>query len=721
MRRITILGLLLVCSLPAAAGLCARPGSDGVTRAQGVINLYVAAPQGESLQAGAREVPLGETRGEGELAPGDLVWLVQVQGARIQSANAPEYGAGTGTGRGWTTLAAGHHEMLRVEEVSGERIRVRGAGGGGGLIHAYPWREPSAAADPGASRWQLVRVPQYESLTLSGDLTALPWNGRSGGVLALDVRRTLSLAGHGLDAREAGFRGAAPLDLDGALGSENDYRYRAPDPRELAAGYGQHGGKGEGLAGSPRWLVQDNRVREPRQVPRGGSDGYPGGSMARGAPANAGGGGNSLSLDNLEVSGGGGGGGGRVGEEGRDVEGQPLGGRGGAAVAARASRVVFGGGGGAGSRARGRELASAGGAGGGVVYLRAGRIEGPGSIGAGGAPGRGGEHSGGGGGGGGTLVLLAPFGNLDAIELDLDGGAGGAAPAPGGSGGSGRLLAGGGMDWTALPSEPAVQGQLQPGQLPGVAPGYQCRPSGTLISGGIVGTRQPARAEPEGTGIAGRTVQVRNAAGEVLKETRTGPTGQYALELPDTLAGEALELEMDLPGGWHPVRAARGDASPATVEYLGQGRWSMEAMDEVHYEGLELVLMEQPEMEGPPPRSIAPGNTEIFLFRYLPRAEARVRFRYRAHQREADNWEHTFFLDPECDGASQYVDRELTRWVDAVADTPVCVRVRVRVPETMPEEILDMEVIAETDPGPTALEVSLPELRRRLEISVQSP
>lgn len=725
-RRITTLSLLLVLAPPAAAGLCARPGSDGVAEIEGVVNLYIAAPGEQGLEAGARDIPLGEARGEGGLAPGDLVWLVQMQGAGIHSANASEYGAGTGSGRGWTELSAGHHEMLRVEEVAGERIRVRGGGGAGGLVHAYPWREPSSAGDPGASRWQLVRIPQYESVTLSGDLAALPWDGYSGGVIALDVRRSLELAGWSLDARGAGFRGAAPLDLDGALGSESDYRYPAPDPRELAAGYGQHGGKGEGLAGSPRWLVDGNRVQGPERVPRGGSDGYPGGSMARGAPANAGGGGNSLSLDNREVSGGGGGGGGRTGGDGRDAGGQPVGGRGGAAVPARPSLVVLGGGGGAGSRAEGRELESAGGAGGGIVYLGAGRIEGPGSIRASGASGMDGEQSGGGGGGAGTLVLLAPFGSLDDIELDLGGGAGGAATAPGGAGGSGRLLVGGGMRWDRLPPEVALHDQLRPGQLSGVAPGYQCRPSGTLISGSMVGTRQPARAEAEGTGIAGRVVQVRSAGGDVLKETRTGPTGQYAMELPDTLAGEALELEMDVPDGWHPVRAAPGDSTATTAgdpgaEYLGEGRWGMKAREEVHYDGVELVLMEQPELEGPPPRAIAPGNTEIFLFRYLPRAEARVRFRYSARASETGAWEHTFFLDPECDGASRYVDRDTTRWVETAAGSPVCVRVRVRVPERMPGEILDMEVSAETDPGATALEVSLPALRRSLEVSVQAP
>ena len=78
----------------------------------------------------------------------------------------------------------------------------------------------------------------------------------------------------------------------------------------MASLTGFHGSKGEGIAGTPRWLWN----AATSAVVDTGVEGYPNGSMARGAPGNAGGG----STDghpsaNDENSGGGGGGNGGAG------------------------------------------------------------------------------------------------------------------------------------------------------------------------------------------------------------------------------------------------------------------------------------------------------------------------------------------------------------------------------------------------------------------------
>ena len=711
--RLSLL-LMLYCLASGASALCAAPGRDGQTEMEGVVNLYLAGPEGEDLAAGTRELPFAASRGEGVLREGDLLLVVQMQGADIESSNDADYGAGRGDGRGWRQLQAGDHERVRVEEVADERVRIRGAGRDGGLVHDYRSATPERAGDTGARRWQLVRIPQYERLALSGDLQALPWDGTTGGILAVDVRRSLSLEGSALDASGMGFRGGAPLDLAGALGRAGDYRYPAPDARERAAGYGQHALKGEGLAGTPRWVIHEGEVVEPPEQERGGSDGYPDGAMARGAPGNAGGGGNSLSLDNREVSGGGGGGGGRSGATGRDQEGDTSGGIGGDAAGAMPPRLIAGGGGGAGSRRSGEDLASGGGAGGGILMVQAGRLEGPGALRAAGLSGQDGEVSGGGGGGGGTLLLLSAFGSLEDVEIGLDGGAGGQAPASGGAGGAGRLLLGGGLERGTLPQGPSTVDDLRAARLSGVAPGFHCSPSGTLISGRIMATTRPAAPEEAAEGMEGRRIRVLDSEGTQLAKTRTGGAGQYSLELSETLADEELLLEMDLPEGWYPVQASGEGES---VVYQGEGRWRVQARQEIHHEGLSLALMPEPALEGPEPREVKPGNTEIFLFRYLPGAEGRVRFSWRAE--EDDDWEHRFFLDPECDGASQYFERDRTRWLRIRPGDPVCVRVRVRVPETVPGEVLTLHLFAETDPGDTALEPGLPELRAPLRARIQ--
>ena len=721
MYRTALIMVLLLASWPAAAALCARPGADGQGPSAGVVNLYVAAPTGVSLAAGQRTLPLGETRGEGQLRRGDLVLLVQMQGADIQVSNTPAYGGDGEQGRGWHRLLAGHFELLRVDRVDDDRLIIRGTGEDGGLEYDYLWRDPQASDDQGQARWQLVRMPQYQSLILDDDLRALPWDGASGGVLALDVRGELKLAGHRLDAAGSGFRGAAALAFDGALGDAADWHYRAPARAELAAAYGQHAGKGEGLAGTPRWLFQDQTVLDsrPQADRRGNSDGYPGGSMARGAPANAGGGGNSLSLDNRGNSGGGGGGGGRAGQTGQALADPPAGGRGGAGVAPQPHWLVAGGGGGAGSRwlASADNVLSHGAAGGGIVFLRSGRLTGPGVITVAGADGAAGDEAGGGGGGGGgSLLLLSPFAGLADIELVLQGGAGGSGAAAGGDGGSGRLL----LD-QALPAPDNLDSRvlyhrLKVSDLSGVAPGYQCQPTGTLISGRAMITHEPGLQAPESRPLAGLALRVEDASGEQLADTVISEGGHFAVELPDTLAGRELFMQLDLPVEYLAIDASQSDLPLAPLAYLGDGRWRLVAGEGLHHD-VRLLVVGKPELAAPQQREIAAGNTEIFLFRYLPRASGQVRFRYQAQDNDA-GWQHTLFLDPRCDGESSHVGRGLSQWLDSEAGQPVCVRVRVEVPEAFTGEPLGMTVIAETRLPQTPLPVQVPELRSRIDIRV---
>lgn len=711
---LVVLGVLQV--LPAwGALLCAQPGIDGDARSAGIVNLYLPGPPGVSLAPGERDIPHDVRRGSGILRPGDLLLLMQMQGAEIRATDSADYGGSDG--RGWVSVEAGIHEMLRVEQVLDKAVRVRGAGPNGGILHHYRWRQPRQRSDQGAARWQLVRVPQYESLVLRGDLQPLPWDGRSGGVLAVDVRRTLDFAGHAFNATASGFRGAAPLVLHGGVGDPDDFSHPAPGPEELAVGYGHHAGKAEGLAGTPRWLMVEGGVMDT--LPdhhRRASDGYPGGSLARGAPGNAGGGGNGLSMDNTRASGGGGGGGVRPGSTGKNTDGQPLGGLGGAGVPLSPAHLLPGGGGGAGTRSQqGSNAASAGGVGGGIVILHAGRLAGEGRILANGSAGVGGEESGGGGGGGGMVRILSPLGSLSGSGFDLTGGQGGIAAAPGGQGGAGGLLLGGGIDVRPDVGAGSLYDQLLPGDLAGVAPGYRCRPSGTLISGNILQTRSPAELRPSGEGLAGWLVTLQSEGGSLIARTRSARSGQFGMQVSEEYAGQTLSLAVSVPEGWHAVRAGSSALPLAPLVWQGNGRWTLTAREGVLYDSVDLSLIRTPVLESPAARGIKPGNTEIFLFRYLSHAQGRVRFRYAGDDRGA-GWEHAFFLDPECTGASQYVDENLTRWLVSAPDSPVCVRVRVEVPEEVRSGELNIRVSTEIDYGATPLGLRLPTLERSLRV-----
>lgn len=724
-RRARLIAAVLLCLLvPSlqAAMLCARPGVDGEARPSGVINHWFPGPDGISLEKGAREIPLEPPRPGGGLAEGDRILLIQMQGAVVDSGNNRSYGDGDPStpAAGWRRLDAGHFELLVVDRVDDDRIRVRGTGPGSGLEHHYENREPAAAGDPGRSRWQVVRVPQYRNATLTGDLRALPWDGRSGGILALDVRGTLDLAGHALDASASGFRGGAPLTLRGSLGDEGDYRYAAPASTDRQAQYGHHAAKGEGLAGTPRYVMAEGKLYDSRPGAdrRGRSDGYPHGSMARGAPANAGGGGNSLSLDNSEGSGGGGGGGGRAGARGLDAAGEPHGGVGGAGLSASDIRLVPGGGGGAGTRARGQGLEAAGGPGGGVLLVTAGRIQGQGRMSVAGGAGEAAEQdAGGGGGGGGSLVLLAPFADMAGTELDLSGGDGGKAPAAGGAGGVGRVLVGGGMD-LAADVNAAVWDRLAGADLPGASPGWRCQPAGTLISGVVFednggsgssgGKAHDGWQHSSESGVAGWPVRVLDEQGETVTATRTNSAGRYALKLPASRKGEDLRLAVELPDDWHVVAASDDPLPLAPMRHEGGGRWRFTVRPEVQYDALRLAVVRAPSLEEPRQRSISAGSTQLFPFRYQAHTPGRVRLRYRGNLEATDNWKHAFFLDPDCDGASEYVDHHLTRWVPVTAGEPVCVRVRVEVPKNAAVGALAISLSAETDIGDNPLSLDMP-------------
>lgn len=121
-----------------------------------------------------------------------------------------------------------------MDRVEGEQVWIQGEGAGGGLVHSYV--NAPASGEQGRRRWQLVRVPQYEHFSLQQDARALPWDGRTGGVLALDVRRKVTLNGHRLSVAGAGFRGGRRCRCRARwggrlIGATRRRRFRIDKPR----------------------------------------------------------------------------------------------------------------------------------------------------------------------------------------------------------------------------------------------------------------------------------------------------------------------------------------------------------------------------------------------------------------------------------------------------------------------------------------------------------
>ena len=455
--RAALLGVSLV-GTATRANLCAGPGATGSPGGvAGVVNTYYPATASASAAAGS--VSLGVAGGALQaIRVGDLILVIQMQDASIDSSNTSGYGNGSTTdtyGSGYTAIGgSGLYEFVRATSavpVTGGTLTFTGQGGSSGLVNGYI--NAAATGTSGQKRFQIVVVPQYANLALSGTITASRWDGLKGGVAAIDVAGRLTLSGGGgLSASGTGFRGGGDIGSASGSGASTDYR----TPTSNAA----NGTKGEGVAGTPQYLNDAGALLDT------GIDGYPGGSRARGAPGNAGGGGTDGNPSaNDQNTGGGGGGNGGAGGKGGDAwcptyasgNCATSGGHPGARIAELGvGRIAMGGGGGGGTTNNStgtpaNGFASSGASGGGIVIVRAGEIAGAGVFAANGSDGNttvGNDGSGGGGAGGSILIAAVRTVAGYSVSATANGGQGGwntpagtGAHGPGGGGGGGFVAA----------------------------------------------------------------------------------------------------------------------------------------------------------------------------------------------------------------------------------------------------------------------------------------
>ncbi len=442
-----------------AAGL-AKDGDLTVSMSDTQVNRY--AVLGRDAHRGDSTLSLVTTPGLGvdallPLAENDLLMIVQLQGATLDPSNAATYGAVS------ELRSAGRYEFISVASLDPATSKITVTVGCGGLKNDYE----------AAGHVQIIRVPQYRSLTVEAgaSIVAPPWDGQTGGIIALQVSDTVTVDGK-IDASGLGFRGGA-MNRIGALRSPGFGSYY----RSLSNLDG--GNRGEGIGG-------------------GEADYLAVGAFGRGAGANGGGGGNRIN-----AGGGGGGNGGDLatwngqGVMSTTVTGGatawPLdpgydatrtaaagGGRGGYTYSGTVldptvvgpdnatwledsrrergglggrpvpndpkARLFLGGGGGSGDDYR--AMSGEGGSGGGLIFIDADRISGSGSILADGDSGgtASGNSSGGGGGGAGGTVILAAENGIDGVSVSASGGSGGSqdgtsanASGPGGGGGGGFI------------------------------------------------------------------------------------------------------------------------------------------------------------------------------------------------------------------------------------------------------------------------------------------
>lgn len=303
---------------------------------------------------------------------------------------------------------AGRWEARTIATVSGSTVTTTAP-----LAHAYV----TAESDAGIDRAQAVTFPEYTTVTVApgGALSAPPWNGSTGGILALRASGKVSVAtAGGISMAGAGFPGGVS------------------DTHDLGAPYHKDPGASYALVGRPGPCFLNC-------------------AEGIGAP-NAGGGAGGSKRTDCAGSGGGGGSHATAGTGGGVSTCSPAlpGGAPGLVYGDDdLSRIFFGSGGGAAGYSPDPALGR-GGAGGGIVILEAKDVvlEVAGAIVADGAAGtkeHGASGTGGGGAGGSILLRMNGGAITGASNVSVVGGAAGALNVPGqpqigGAGGRGRVF-----------------------------------------------------------------------------------------------------------------------------------------------------------------------------------------------------------------------------------------------------------------------------------------
>jgi hypothetical protein len=421
---LAVLSLAVLCARPDEARAQACNDSLASGNLSNIVNTYYAGVGSVAVNATSITVDLAAIRGASttaDIAIGDVLLVMQMQDAQFNQVNTVDYGDGGGGSAGAGSTAvnnSGRYEYVVAQTAltAGGVVTIRGAGAGPtyGLVNAYATvaRDDEGGTRRGQRTFQVVRVARRATASLTSTLTAAPWDGRTGGVLAVDVAGNLNLNGATVSVNGLGFRGAVGISNAGD-GSLLDTDYMTLDS-DLG-----HGRKAEGIACTPDPLTQVSTAS--------GTDGCPRGDRGRGGPGNAGGGGTDGNPTvNDENSGGGGGGNGGAGGLGGNTWNSNLamGGRGGTAFAASTSALILGGGGGGGTS--NNVGPGTGATGGGMVFFRTATVSGTGTITANGnAAFCSGQDGGGGGGAGGSVMFYAESGSLANLTLTAIGGRGG--------------------------------------------------------------------------------------------------------------------------------------------------------------------------------------------------------------------------------------------------------------------------------------------------------
>jgi gliding motility-associated-like protein len=287
-----LLGFLAISPIFAVA----QRGKDlnyTVTISNDIVNTYTSLTANAAANATSITVASNSLAGAhftGNLAAGDLILIVQMQGASMDidltntTFTRPAAYVWDNT---WTQSNAkvaewgkilsynncGKYEQVEVLSVSGTNTINLSCG----LQNSYT----------SSGHVQVIRVPRYNNLTLNAAATIVPtaWNGTTGGVVAIEVNGTLTMtATSKITASGKGFRGgmttsslSTPSTQVGLAGSCTPHTNGAGNGgTQIGSAIDDEGGrKGEGIGGyEAEYIAQYSNYATGAPANGGGGGGY---------------------------------------------------------------------------------------------------------------------------------------------------------------------------------------------------------------------------------------------------------------------------------------------------------------------------------------------------------------------------------------------------------------------------------------------------------------
>ena len=114
---------------PVYANWCATPAKNGTAIPSGVVNTYF--PGNAPVAVGATSISLGQSTGVASgITAGDLLLVIQMQDATIDTRNNSRYGDGVngGLGNGYSAIQqTGRYEFVRATNVVLDRYSAKDA------------------------------------------------------------------------------------------------------------------------------------------------------------------------------------------------------------------------------------------------------------------------------------------------------------------------------------------------------------------------------------------------------------------------------------------------------------------------------------------------------------------------------------------------------------------------------------------------------------------